>query len=425
MAFPDGAPTKRVHLTITSPAGGTPGTGRVRLSPNVPAIVLNGTAATFTGSGTYTLDNQGRLVDSDGTTLGVELLDNSAPGMNPPGWLWQAIITVGDQPRSFAFTLAGAPDDVDLDKLQQLDPEAPHYVAVPGLPGVRGDAGPAGAPGQSAYQAWLAAGNSGTQAAFLASLVGPAGPAGGPKGDQGDPGLQGPAGETGPAGPAGPAGPQGPKGDTGDTGPAGPTGPQGPKGDTGDPGPAGATGATGPKGDQGDIGPQGPAGATGPQGPAGPGGASVLTAVVRVTDDNLAGLPTAGTWTVVQTSGGTWLQCSIPAAVGDRIRASAAFMRQGGHFLDWVLLDNTGTISQYAGSGTSSPLAEGHPALYPSVSFAFVSGDEMFTAGAGHVDGTGKVTIGLAHQGSGTMKVYAHPTYPWRLRLENIGPEPS
>lgn len=162
------------------------------------------------------------------------------------------------------------------------------------------------------------------------------------------------------------------------------------------------------------------------QDPAGGGGGStVKTATVRITDDNLSGLATAAAWAIALTSSGTPLQCSIPAAPGDRIRVSAAFMRQGGHFLDWALLDSAGAISEYAGSGSSSPLAEGHPALYPSVSFGFVSGDEMFTVGSGHIDGSGNAAVALVHQGSDSMKVYAHPTYPWRLRLENVGPEPS
>lgn len=208
MPFPDGVPTKRVHLTATSPAGGTAATGTVRLTPNVHAVVIDGTPITWTGGGTYQLDDQGRLVDGD--TLGVELLDNAAPGTNPAGWLWQAIVSVGGQPRVFYFTLDSAPADVDLDHLQQLDPDTPQYVPVPG----------------------------------------PRGPAG-------------PQGETGPAGPQGPAGAAGPSGEQGAAGPKGDTGPQGPAGADGTPGPQGEpgpAGVQGPKGDKGDTGEQGPPG---------------------------------------------------------------------------------------------------------------------------------------------------------------------
>lgn len=211
MAFPGGAPTKRVHLTIASPAGGAAATGKVRLIPNVDAIVLDGIPITWTGGGEYSFNDQGQLVDSDGV-LGVELLDNSAAS-NPGPWLWQAIVNAG-RSRTFYFSLEGVDAEVDLDDMQELDPTTPKYVAVPGPVGPAGPAGAAGAQGP--------AGATGAQ---------------GPKGDPGDPGPQGVAG---------------PKGDQGDPGP------QGQKGDTGDAGPQGPTGATGPKGDQGDTGPAGP-----------------------------------------------------------------------------------------------------------------------------------------------------------------------
>lgn len=194
MAFPEGLPTKLVKLTVNSPAGGSAAAGTVRLSPNVPAVVIDGTPVQFTGGGTYQLDEQGRL--AVGETEGVELLDNSAAGSNPTGWLWHAIINLdGGQPRDFYFTLAGAPDEVDLAELQELDPDTPDYVAVPG----------------------------------------PAGPTG----------PQGATGATGATGPAGAAGAQGEQGEVGPTGPTGDTGTQGPKGDTGDTGPQPALGAAG------------------------------------------------------------------------------------------------------------------------------------------------------------------------------------
>lgn len=165
------------------------------------------------------------------------------------------------------------------------------------------------------------------------------------------------------------------------------------------------------------------------QTPAGGGGGSAIRfAQVRVTDDNLAGLPAAASWAVIQTSGGTKLQCSITATAGDRIEVVGRYMRKGSHFLDWVLLDSSGAIAAYASSDTSSPLSEGDPALYPSLSFGYESGPPAFTVGSEHIDGTGKITIGLAHQGAdgGTANiVYAHAVYPWRLRLQNYGPEPA
>lgn len=146
MPFPDGTPTKLVNLTVTSPAGGTPASGKVRLSPNVPAIVIDGTHVQWTGSGTYQLDSQGRLVDRDGTTVGVRLLDNSAAGSNPVGWLWHALITPdAGQPTAGYFTLEHAVDGVDLSTLLQVDPEVPLYVPVTGPQGPPVPLGAAGA----------------------------------------------------------------------------------------------------------------------------------------------------------------------------------------------------------------------------------------------------------------------------------------
>lgn len=160
--------------------------------------------------------------------------------------------------------------------------------------------------------------------------------------------------------------------------------------------------------------------------PAG-GGSTIRTATVRVTDDNLSGLPAAASWTIVQTSAGTQLKAAISASAGDRIRVYGAFMHIGAHFLDWVLLDNVGVIALYATTGTSSAPSEGNPTMYPSASFLRAGSPDMFTVSAGHI-AAGLVTVALAHQGTGTGSgniVYAHGTYPFRLRLENIGAEPS
>lgn len=164
------------------------------------------------------------------------------------------------------------------------------------------------------------------------------------------------------------------------------------------------------------------------QTPAGGASTPDPTRRVRIADDNLSGLPSAASWTVVLTSAGTPLQCSIPAVAGDRIEFFPNFMYAGSHFLDWVLLDSAGAISQYsaAAPGTpGTPLSEGDPALYPSLSFSKVTSGDVFTVGAGHIDGSGNVTIALAHQGTGAGTVYAHSTYPFKLRVKNTGAEPA
>lgn len=397
MAFPSGTPVVTLVGTLPSAVAGSGYGGQVVCTPS--AILTDASRhAVYPGGG------KADIVDG---AFQVQMIPNDAVGIGPMGWRWY-IDVQPSSPRAkrvaFWADVHGANGaTIHLDEL---------------VPAQAPGGGTNGAPGKSAYEVAVDQGYTGTVTQWLASLVGPAGPQGpaGPTGAQGPtgaPGAQGPAGATGPQGPAGPAGADGapgPKGDpglqgpTGDTGPAGPTGPQGPKGDTG------ATGATGP------------------QGPQGPAGASVRTAKMRVTDDNLSGLPAAASWAVVQTSAGTLLKCSITATAGDRIKVFGRFMRKGSHYLDWVLLDSAGNIAVYSTTDSATAPSEGDPALYPSLSFSYETGPPLFVVGAGHIDGTGKVTIALAHQGTATGSsniVYAHSVYPFRMMLENIGPEPA
>ncbi|MHC3450739.1 hypothetical protein [Streptomyces prasinus] len=300
MPFPDGTPTTRVHLTVANPAGGAAGSGTVRLAPNVPAVVLAGIPVTWTGRGSYGFNDAGQLVDSDGA-VGVELLDNSAAG-NPDGWLWQAIVTVAGQSRAFYFTLEGAGGEVDLDQLQQLDPDTPDYVPVPGPRGLTGAPGPAGADGEP--------GPPGAD--------GPPGPKGEPgpagaDGEQGPPGPKGDRGEPGPAGQDGAPGEPGPKGDPGEQGLPGA---KGDKGDPGTPGQDGTPGTPGEKGDRGDTGPkgdQGDPGEPGPQPPLGSAGAGPDIAL-RSDDPTTTDARTPTAHAASHATGGT--DPLTPAAIG-------------------------------------------------------------------------------------------------------------
>lgn len=154
------------------------------------------------------------------------------------------------------------------------------------------------------------------------------------------------------------------------------------------------------------------------------GGASIRTATARIVDGAVVDLASASSWTIATTSVGTPLQCSIAASAGDRIRVEGDFMRAGAHFLDWVLLDNAGAIAVYGTTRTSTAPTEGSPSMYPSLSFSYVQGAKQFTVSSGHI-ASGQVTIALAHQGTGSGKVYANSTYPFELLLTNLGPEPA
>lgn len=65
--------------------------------------------------------------------------------------------------------------------------------------------------------------------------------------------------------------------------------------------------------------------------------------------------------------------------------------------------------------------------MYPALNLSRHPAPEMFTVSSGHI-ASGQVTIALFHQGMSTGNgsiVYAYTLYPWRVTLENIGPEPS
>jgi len=159
--------------------------------------------------------------------------------------------------------------------------------------------------------------------------------------------------------------------------------------------------------------------------PAASGGTTIRTADVRITAGNVA-LATSVPWAIV-TSGATPLQCSIPAAVGDRIHVAPSFMHAGsGFFLDMATLTSAGAISRYLGSGTSTPLDEGNPAYYPqSGSFPAATGPAQIIVASGEVNGSGNVTLALVYRGAGTETVYAGTALPFYLLLTNYGPVPS
>ena len=101
-------------------------------------------------------------------------------------------------------------------------------------------------------------------------------------------------------------------------------------------------------------------------------------------------------------------------------------MYSGTRYLDWAVLNSAGALAAYyLVTETSTPGTEGNPVMYPSNSFGKMNGTEMFTVTAPMLNGSNQVVVALANQGTGIGVVYAHPTYPWKLRLENVGPEPA
>ncbi|MBT2467840.1 SGNH/GDSL hydrolase family protein [Streptomyces sp. ISL-66] len=165
-------------------------------------------------------------------------------------------------------------------------------------------------------------------------------------------------------------------------------------------------------------------GSTGPQSQAGLDGGALRTAEIRISDGAVQDLATAASWAIAATSVGTQLKCSIPAEAGDRIRVDLGMLYSGTRYLDAVILDSVGAINLYAGTQTTSPLAEGNPEFYPSTSFGKASSGILFTVASGHLSG-GQATIALANQGTGAGRIYAYSGYPCRITLTNLGPAPA
>lgn len=411
MSFPAGASTITVLGTFPVPVGGANRKGRVVFTPT--AVLVDSTQhAIYSGGGPAAIVNG---------AMTATLLCNDDSDIKPTGWRWR----VDEQPAGGAWRTYYIDLPSTLGATVHLDQVAEVSAPDGGEGGAVGPQGPAGPTGpQGATGPTGATGPQGPAGPTGATgPQGPAGPAGadGTDGEDGAPGATGPQGDPGPAGATGPTGATGPQGNPG---PAGATGPQGDPGPTGAAGATGPTGPTGATGATGATGPTGPQGSQGLQGPAGSDGAGNRTNTVRISDGAVTDLASAAAWTIATTSVGTQMKVSILAEPGDRVVLDTGSLYSGTRYIDAVLLDSAGAIALYAGTGTSSPLAEGNPEFYPSTSFGKASSGIEFTVTAAHI-ANGLATVALANQGTGAGKIYAYSGYPLRLKLTNLGPQPA
>ncbi|MGK5640163.1 phage tail protein [Streptomyces sp. URMC 126] len=140
--LPNGIPTVTVTARYLTPDG-QPLSGT--LTFRAPTLL------THTGSDTILGGPIVAPLDADGRAKAV-LPATDTPGMNPAKWTYTVVEQLAGIPvnRTYDIVLPAAQKTVDLADLAPVDPEAPHYVAVPGPPGpagAPGPAGPAGAPG--------------------------------------------------------------------------------------------------------------------------------------------------------------------------------------------------------------------------------------------------------------------------------------
>jgi hypothetical protein len=133
---------------------------------------------------------------------------------------------------------------------------------------------------------------------------------------------------------------------------------------------------------------------------------------------NLTFPSTSGNWQFL-----TGLAVSIPAAVGDYVELTWAFMwdTTGNNFLDWHI--NVGdSIVLAMSSDTATPEDEGAPWLYPGADAFDKSPGPWGIEVTAPMLSAGNLTCQLAAKAVGSGTIFRSTTYPFTAKLKNFGP---
>jgi len=138
----------------------------------------------------------------------------------------------------------------------------------------------------------------------------------------------------------------------------------------------------------------------------------------RITSGNVAFPNTAAAWQRLAALDAL----PVPAAIGDFIEVSftALFDLAADSFLDVAVWDGA-AIARFLGSGTSTPLVEGNPGLYPDPAFNGYFGPQGFTVAAADLNG-GNVQVALAVLATGSGQALASAAFPFAWIVKNLGP---
>lgn len=143
----------------------------------------------------------------------------------------------------------------------------------------------------------------------------------------------------------------------------------------------------------------------------------------RFTSGNITAPNTSGGWQILVDGSSNPIQVSIPAQSGEWVEISINGMTTttASISLDVGVIVGS-SIVRYLASGTSTPLLEGDPGLYPQpVSFNPTGyGSKGLVVAPGDLDGS-NLRLAMVIKAAGQGTFFASSTYPFYMRALNLG----